>query len=40
MPNALTVNYFKNLAPPDNVEGDIYERILDEMFLECKGKVC
>ena len=38
--NTLTVNYSKNLAPPDHIKGDIYERILYEMFLKCKGQVC
>ena len=38
--NTLTVNYSKNLRPPDHIKGDIYERILYEMFLECKGQVC
>ena len=38
-PNALTVNYSKNLNLPDHIKGHITDRSLLNMSLVCRGKV-
>ena len=40
LPNALTVVYSKDFRQPDHIQGDIDDRALFQMLLECKDQVC